>query len=187
MKRISILNGVFCLPKFSMMLLAAWIIMLPPVAATAQDLQASNQDADIESAFDRIIIKVARNHDMDPALIKAIIKVESRYDHKAVSPRGARGLMQLMPNTAKAMGIRDLFDPEKNIQAGTKYIKHLLAKFDGEVKLALAAYNAGSTKVRKYNGVPPFKTTRRYIKKVMKYYHQYRTEMTAIAQVMLPS
>jgi soluble lytic murein transglycosylase-like protein len=84
------------------------------------------------------------------------------------------GLMQLMPGTAKAMGVEDCFDPEHNIYGGVKYFKKLCVQFDGDVKLALAAYNAGSRKVRQWNGVPPFRATRHYIQKVLKYYEIYQ-------------
>lgn len=188
-------NCEFRPPKRFFPVATVCLILLWPMVAAAQNgfssrskvdtVETASQETDTESAFDPIIIRVARNHNMDPALIKAVIKVESQYDPNAVSRRGAKGLMQLMPRTAKAMGIRDLFDPEHNIRGGTRYLKKLLSSFDGEVKLALAAYNAGCTKVRQYNGVPPFKTTRRYIKKVMKYYHQYKTEMTAVAHLVM--
>ncbi|MCP4113634.1 MAG: lytic transglycosylase domain-containing protein [Desulfobacteraceae bacterium] len=121
-----------------------------------------------------VIVKAADRHKIEPAIIKAIIKAESGYNSRAVSKKGARGLMQLMPRTAKWLGVKDSFDPEQNINGGTKYFKQLLKEFDGELKLALAAYNSGSQKVKKYRGVPPFKATKRYIKNVLKYYQQYK-------------
>ncbi|MCP4348255.1 MAG: transglycosylase SLT domain-containing protein [Desulfobacterales bacterium] len=121
-----------------------------------------------------VIVKAADRHKIEPAIIKAIIKAESGYNSRAVSKKGARGLMQLMPRTAKWLGVKDSFDPEQNINGGTKYFKQLLKEFDGELKLALAAYNSGSQKVKKYRGVPPFKSTKRYIKNVLKYYQQYK-------------
>ncbi len=130
-----------------------------------------------DKLFNPIIIEVAGRHEMDPALIKAIIMAESGHNPKAVSKRGAKGLMQLMPITAKSLGVEDVFDPEHNIKAGVVYFKKLLSQFDGDVKLALAAYNAGSRKVRKYKGIPPFKATRIYIRKVFKYYELYKEQM----------
>lgn len=130
-----------------------------------------------DKLFNPIIIEVADRHEMDPALIKAIIMAESGHNPKAVSKRGAKGLMQLMPITAKSLGVEDVFDPERNIKAGVVYFKKLLSQFDGDVKLALAAYNAGSRKVRKYKGIPPFKATRIYIRKVFKYYELYKEQM----------
>ncbi len=120
------------------------------------------------------ILKAADRHKIEPAIIKAIIKAESGYNSRAVSKKGAMGLMQLMPKTAKWLGVKDGFDPEQNINGGTKYFKQLLKEFDGELKLALAAYNSGSQRVKKYRGVPPFKATKRYIKNVLKYYQQYK-------------
>ena len=131
-----------------------------------------------ERVFHPLILKAANRYQVDLALIKAIIMAESNYNPKAVSKRGAKGLMQLMPKTAEALGVGDSFDPEHNINAGVRHFKNLLDQFDGDVKLALAAYNAGSRKVRKYRGVPPFRATRRYIKKVFEY-HQYYKNQTA--------
>lgn len=130
-----------------------------------------------DKRFNPIIIEVAGRYEMDPALIKAIIMAESGYNPKAVSKRGAKGLMQLMPITAKSLGVEDIFDPVHNINAGVVYFKKLLNQFEGDVKLALAAYNAGSKKVRKYKGIPPFKATRIYIRKVFKYYEHYKEHM----------
>lgn len=121
-----------------------------------------------------IIDDAADRYKIDSALIKAIILAESKYDHRAVSKRGAIGLMQLMPATADALGVEDIYDPEHNIDAGVKYIKQLLNIFNGDVELAVAAYNAGSNKVRKYNGIPPYKTTRTFVKKVFEYYWSYQ-------------
>ena len=121
-----------------------------------------------------IIERVANNYEVDPALIKAIVMVESRYNSKAVSTRGARGLMQLMPSTAEALGVEDSFNPEHNITGGVKYFKRLLNKYNGDIKIALAAYNAGSSIVSKYNGIPPYKATRTYIAKVIEYYQHYK-------------
>ncbi|MDM8525816.1 lytic transglycosylase domain-containing protein [Desulfococcaceae bacterium HSG8] len=129
-----------------------------------------------EHLFHPIIVKAASRHQVDPALIKAIIMAESGYDPDAVSKRGARGLMQLMPRTAKELGVKDSFDPEHNINGGVKYFKQLLDKFEGKVRLAVAAYNAGIRKVKKYGGIPPFKATRRYVRKVFKYYQHYKKQ-----------
>lgn len=144
-------------------------IQVPPAAAT----QKKSPDA----PFDHFINQAATTHQVDPALIKAIIMAESRYNPKAVSKRGARGLMQLMPVTAKSLGVEDSFDPEANINGGVMYFKRLLDRFDGNVEFALAAYNAGSRNVRKYGGVPPFIQTRTYIHKVFKYHQQYKQEV----------
>lgn len=127
-----------------------------------------------ERRFDPIIQRVANNYDVDPALVRAIIMAESSYNPRAVSKKGAKGLMQLMPKTAEYLGVEDSFNPEHNIDAGVRYFKKLLGQFNGDVKLALAAYNAGSRRVREYKGIPPFKATRQYVKKVFEYHQRYK-------------
>ncbi len=124
-----------------------------------------------------IILQTANRYQVDPALVNAIVMAESEYNPRAVSKRGARGLMQLMPATAAALGVKDSFNPEQNLDGGVRYFKQLMNRFDGDVELALAAYNAGSRKVRLYRGVPPFKATKRYIKKVFLYYQIYKDHM----------
>jgi soluble lytic murein transglycosylase-like protein len=130
-----------------------------------------------ERVLHPIVIQAASRHQVDPALIKAIIMAESGYNTRAISKRGAKGLMQLMPATAHALGVEDAFNPKQNISGGVRYFKQLVVQFDGDVKLALAAYNAGSRNVRHYQGIPPFKATRYYIKKVFKYYEIYKDQM----------
>ena len=131
-----------------------------------------------ERLFHPIILQEANRHELDPALVKAIIMAESGYNPNAVSKKGAQGLMQLMPSTAEALGVDDAFNPEQNISGGVRYFKQLVNRFDGDIKLALAAYNAGSRIVRHYQGIPPFKSTRFYIEKVFKYYELYKDQMT---------
>jgi soluble lytic murein transglycosylase-like protein len=128
----------------------------------------------VATRYSDIIAEASRAYDVDPALIRAIIHAESGFDPRAVSHQGARGLMQLMPATARSLGVRDRFDPEENVMAGTRYFRELLDKLDGRVKLALAAYNAGLRKVRKYGGVPPFRVTRHYIRNVLHYYDAFQ-------------
>ncbi len=99
-----------------------------------------------------------------------MIKQESNFNSSVVSHAGAQGLMQLMPKTAQYLGVTNAFDPEQNIMAGAKYLRQLLDKFDNDPTLALAAYNAGASRVTKYGGIPPFKETQNYVKKVMNYY-----------------
>lgn len=130
-----------------------------------------------EHLYHIFIIQTASHHQIDPALIKAIIMAESGYNTKAVSKKGAKGLMQLMPGTAQSLGVEDIFNPHQNITGGVQYFKQMVNRFNGDVKLALAAYNAGSRNVRNYNGVPPFKATHSYIKKVFKYYQIYKDQM----------
>jgi soluble lytic murein transglycosylase-like protein len=120
--------------------------------------------------FARLIDSVASEHGVDPALVHAVVEAESNYQSTARSQVGARGLMQLMPATARDLGVksaRTLLEPKVNIEAGVKYLKQLLARFDGDLTSAIAAYNAGPAAVLKYDGVPPFRETRDYVKKVL--------------------
>ena len=136
----------------------------------------SNQDGETVPPFYNIILQAAYQHSIDPALIRAVIMAESSYNPDAVSKSGAKGLMQLMPRTAQALGVKDILNPTHNINGGTKYLRQMLDRFDGDVKLALAAYNAGSRHVKRYGGIPPFKETHNYVKKVLNYYKIYQKE-----------
>lgn len=118
------------------------------------------------SAFPSIINEVATLHRVDEGLIRAIIHAESAYQPDAKSPKGAQGLMQLMPGTQADLGVVDPYDPIDNIEGGTRYLAGLLNRFDGDVKLASAAYNAGPGAVERYGGVPPFKETKEYVRRV---------------------
>ncbi len=117
--------------------------------------------------YEGMIRQVADNQGVDPDLVKGIIHVESGYNPLALSSKGAMGLMQLMPQTASLLGVRDPWDPLENITGGTKYISYLLKKYDGDLTKALAAYNAGPGAVDTYNGIPPYQETRDYVKSVL--------------------
>lgn len=123
-------------------------------------------------SLDEIFERAAKKYNVPVSLLKAIGKAESDFNPNAVSKAGAQGVMQLMPGTAKELGVTDPFDPEQNIMGGSKYIADLLKRYKGDTKLALAAYNAGMGNVKKYGGVPPFKETQNYVVKVMKYMEQ---------------
>lgn len=118
-----------------------------------------------------IISKKSKEHEIDPSLVTAVIKAESNWDHRAVSKKGAMGLMQLMPATASELQVRNPFDPEENIDGGTRYLRYLIERFNGNITLALAAYNAGPTTVEKYGSVPPISETKQYVKKVLSLYN----------------
>lgn len=128
------------------------------------------------STYDLQIQQISRRHGLDYCLVKALIRVESRFDRTATSPKGAMGLMQLMPETAKELGVDHPFDPKENIEGGVRYLKQLLKLFNNNITLALAAYNAGPNAVRRYGGIPPFEETKAYLKKVMKCYSDYKGE-----------
>ena len=126
--------------------------------------------------FAPIVAKAARVHGVDEALVHAVIFAESSYDPRAVSPAGATGLMQLMPATAAQYGVRDLFDPAQNVSGGVRLLRDLLRQFDGNMELALAAYNAGAGAViRAGNRVPPRPETVAYVPKVIDYYRHFQT------------
>jgi soluble lytic murein transglycosylase-like protein len=120
---------------------------------------------DVPAQLDALITKAAEKHAVDPNLVRAVIKVESAWKPKARSHKGAMGLMQLMPATAREYGVRNAYDPAENINAGVKHLRSLLDRFD--VRLAVAAYNAGAGAVQRHGGVPPYRETREYVKKVL--------------------
>jgi soluble lytic murein transglycosylase-like protein len=132
-----------------------------------------------DRAYDDIIAEASAEYGVDPALVRAVITAESRFDPDAQSQAGAQGLMQLMPILSKELGIKDPFNPRENVFGGVKYLSKMLDRHDGNVTLALASYNAGPRNVDRYKGVPPFKETRGYVKKINKMVAEARAEATA--------
>jgi soluble lytic murein transglycosylase-like protein len=138
------------------------------------DCYACNPDSKIDwnrvrlnlTSFSDAVSQAAKKHQVDPALIRALMHAESAFNPNAVSHKGAQGLMQLMPGTAKELGVEDALIPSQNIAGGAKYIAQLLKRFNGNIQLATAAYNAGPNAVKKYNGVPPYKETEVYVERV---------------------
>ena len=122
--------------------------------------------------FDSVIDRASQRYGVDSSLIRSVISAESGFDPQASSPKGAMGLMQLMPDTARVLGVKDAYDPEQNIRGGAKYLRDMLRKF-GAVEKALAAYNAGPAAVVYYEGVPPFRETQDYIAKIRRFYTEY--------------
>jgi len=118
-----------------------------------------------------LIGDVCRGHGVDPELVKAVIQVESNYNPFAISPKGARGLMQLMPGTATRYGVQQIFDPRENIEGGVKYLRDLIELFDSNLRFAVAAYNAGENTVQRVNGIPNYVETQNYVRKVMALYN----------------
>jgi len=122
--------------------------------------------------YDGVIQRTARMHGLPPALVKAVIRAESNFDPTARSHKGAMGLMQLMPGTARAMGVADPWHAEENVRGGTRYLRSMVNRY-GDVRLALAAYNAGPQAVDRYGDVPPYTETQEYVRRVLAYYRRY--------------
>jgi Transglycosylase SLT domain len=135
-----------------------------------------------ERELEPVIRRHSSQHQLHPALIRAVIKAESDFDPQAVSRAGAIGLMQLMPQTAVRLDVRDMYDPDDNVGGGTKYLRQLLDRFHGNLPLALAAYNAGENAVDRYQTLPPFDETRQYVRKVLRYYRTFLVRDGVVAE-----
>lgn len=146
---------------------------IPYLTLTPKEKKAS------VSTYDHWIRAACLRHALDPALVKAVIHAESKFDPWAVSPRGAIGLMQIDPITIRELGIKDPFNPKHNIDGGVRYLRVLLDAFEGDQELALAAYNAGPSRVFQHNGIPPFKDTKKYITRVFRYLTYYQKNRTS--------
>lgn len=129
--------------------------------------------------FEGYLVEVAAAYTLDPMLLKAVIKAESNFDCLAVSPKGALGLMQLMPGTARDMRVSDPFDPRQNIRGGARYLRKMLTLFDGDLDLALAAYNAGPEVVKNQGGIPAYPETTAYVERVLRHYKRYQVASAA--------
>jgi soluble lytic murein transglycosylase-like protein len=135
------------------------------------------------SGIEETVSRIAAEHALPPQLIHSVIKVESNYNAKAVSSKGAQGMMQLIPATARRFGVSDVFNPADNIQGGAKYLRYLLDLYNGDYPLALAAYNAGEGAVARYGGVPPFAETRNYVSQVRRQLEKAAVAKTEAAAV----
>jgi hypothetical protein len=136
-----------------------------PIAAGSQ------RSEDIPVSYVNIINSTCERYGVDPSLVHAIVKVESDFNPFAISRKGAMGLMQLMPQTASTMNVRNTFSPHENIEGGVRYLRYLLDRYEGNLSLSLAAYNSGETSVKKWGTIPPFKETQDYVKKIMQIYN----------------
>jgi soluble lytic murein transglycosylase-like protein len=157
-------------PRYSVMIRESKIIrerLMVPAAVRS----------DRRDRYGALVEKAAREHNLDQALLQAVITAESDYNPRAVSHKGAVGLMQLMPETARRYGVTDLYDPVENIHAGARYLRDLMQKFNNDLSLTLAAYNAGESAIVRYgNRIPPYSETRQYVPKVMDLYRRYQPE-----------
>ncbi len=141
-----------------------------------RDEIARSASRDHAQRYESVVLRSAQRYGIEAALVHAVIAVESGYDSKAVSPRGARGLMQLMPDTARRYGVDDAFDPDSNVRGGTRYLADLMKLFDNDVRLALAAYNAGEGAVHRHGGrIPPYAETVGYVSRVVAAYDKLRS------------
>jgi len=186
MGRLSIMN---------LLAMIVFILALPgPTDEGSADLKAvlwSLGDPGAETSIVRgpvcisdVLHRISREHGIPPKLVQAIIQVESQGNPKAISPKGALGLMQLMPEVLKAYQVKDPFDPLANVQAGVRHLSYLVVEFSGNLPLALAAYNAGPVPVRKYRGVPPYPEAREFLRNVQREYHSKVNEPVLLVQTL---
>lgn len=162
----------------------------PDVTAAIPSVQAASPpplDPPVEEDLETIIRDAAARHGIEPDLLAAVIAVESGYRADALSPKGAQGLMQLMPATARELAVEDPFDPRQNIDAGARYLRQLLDEHDGAFWKALAAYNAGQGRVARYNGLPPYQETIQYVKRVLDRYQKPKAIPAAPARATRPT
>jgi soluble lytic murein transglycosylase-like protein len=139
-----------------------------------------------ENSLQKLITRTASHHAIDPDFVTSVVKAESGFNPAAVSPKGAGGLMQLMPQTAAALGVKDVLDAAANVEGGTKYLRQLLDQYDGDAVKALAAYNAGPGRVNQYGGVPPYRETQAFIARVVGDYNRKKLEQQA-PEAMAPA
>ena len=140
------------------------------------------RDGEAQAPFLPLIHDTAGRYDIDPDLVRAIIKVESDFQPQAISPKDCKGLMQLHPDTARRFGVKNTFDPAQNIEGGIRYLKFLMGFFDQKLDLVLAGYNAGENAVKRHGGIPPYSETKGYVRKVQALYSSYRQWAAKVAQ-----
>lgn len=167
-------NGVYHFTNIKPVGKKKYQVVVPDRTVASASLSMSGRAIDT-SRYDSLIMQHSFNHGVDPTLVKAVMKAESNFNPQALSQKGAQGLMQLMPDTARHMSVYDPFDPDDNIRGGTRYLKLLDETFQGNLELVLAAYNAGPSRVKEHNmNVPPFEETRNFIKRVKHYYNKLK-------------
>lgn len=144
-----------------------WVRARPAAVVPARPVAATTAWRTVAGPYAEIIGQAARRHEIDPALLTAVAQVESAFDPRAVSPKGAQGLLQLMPDTAARFGVRDAFDAGQNVDGGARYLSWLMQRYEGQTELALAGYNAGEGRVDRYKGIPPYRETQNYVTRVL--------------------
>ncbi len=150
-----------------------------PVYENSQKLSPIKTVSGPSPQIEKWIVDISEQHGVDPELVKAVAQAESNFNPRAISNKGAMGLMQLIPETAKRFGVRDVFDPKQSIEGGVKYLKFLTGMFPGNIPHVLAAYNAGENAVVKYKGVPPFRETQEYVRRIALTYKKMGNSMVA--------
>ncbi len=156
--------------KAEMTIPVAWVREIRLSAPEPQPKQAAVAQKKPDFAYSNLVLALAEKHRLDWRLVAAVMAAESNFDPNAISPKGACGLMQLMPETARMYRVDDPYDPAQNIEAGIRHLKMLLERYDGNLKLVLAAYNSGEKTVDRYQGIPPYQETRDYVKRVLRRY-----------------
>jgi soluble lytic murein transglycosylase-like protein len=151
--------------------------LLPPSKGSRKIQASKTFDSGDMVSLSGHIEEASQHYGLDPRLIQAVIQVESRYDPKALSPKGAQGLMQLMPQTARDLQVNDPFSPKENIDGGARYLRYLMDIYNQDMTLALAAYNAGPEKVNLYRGIPPYLETKSYVQKVIQIYNRLKSQL----------
>jgi soluble lytic murein transglycosylase-like protein len=149
-----------------------WVKEIRPTPPDAESLVENRIQQAPDFAYSDIVVSAAKKHQVDWRLVEAVLAVESNYNPRAVSPKGALGLMQLMPATAKLYRVKDPYNPAENIEAGVRHLKMLLDRYEGKLEFVLAAYNSGEKTVDRYQGIPPYQETRSYVKKVLQRYQK---------------
>ncbi len=165
-------------------MLAVVAVLMPlPVLANGSVAAAGKSPVLSATELRSIVAEISREHGVDPKLVDSLVRVESAYNPQAVSHKGAMGLMQLMPDTARRLSVGNPFDPEANVRAGVREFSRLIERYSGDLQLALAAYNAGEGAVARYRGIPPYSETRNYVSKIMTLYtgRPYRVAGTRLA------
>ena len=152
------------------------------ITSSVEVLPVPPESVKPKPTIQEVVAAASDKHLVDADLITSVIHAESAFNPKAVSPKGAQGLMQLMPGTASILGVADAFDPQANVDAGTKYLRDLLVRYNGDIAMALAAYNAGPLRVQQYHGVPPYSETRAYVAQIIKEFNRKKIEQRAAAK-----